>query len=147
MINQWHRDAASVVGARVICWYVIPVTLSRTPSWNGWHDIYRAAHQLNLLEPIIVLFVNRVPQFLQRCEDYSDIPYCRHNILCLCLEATSEGSQYPKHLFVTTSADTKSVAVIASSRPLESLMESVDHFRGPSSQMLSMHVTTDRCIF
>ena len=65
VINQWSRDSASVVGAMVICGHVISVTLSRTPSWNGWHNIYRAAHQLNLLEPGVVLLVNRVPHFLQ----------------------------------------------------------------------------------
>ena len=74
VINQWNKDAASVVGARVIRWYVIHVTLSRTPSWIGWHNIYRATHQLNLLEPGIVSFVNRVPHLLQRCEDKIDTP-------------------------------------------------------------------------
>ena len=34
---------------------------------------------------------------------------------------------------------------MASSRPHASLREPVDHFPGPSSQMLSMHVTTDAC--
>ena len=39
---------------------------------------------------------------------------------------------YPKHLLVTTNTDMKSDAVMASSRPLASLRESVDHFLGTS---------------
>ena len=91
-------DAASVVGARVIFWYVIPVTLSRTPSWNRWDNIYIAAHQPNILEPGFVLLVNHVPHFLQRCEDNIDIPYCLQNTSWLCLEATSGSSKAPHTL-------------------------------------------------
>ena len=49
----------------------------------------------NILEPGTVLLVDPVPHFFQRCEDTIDIPYCVHIIICLCLEATSEGSQVP----------------------------------------------------
>ena len=91
-------SVGTVVGARVICCYAVQVTLSRTPSWNGWHNIHRAEHHPNLLEPGTVLLVNRVPHFLQRCGDNIDIPYCLHNIYWLCLEATSEGSQVPQTL-------------------------------------------------
>ena len=120
------------------------MTLSQTPSWNGWHNIYRAAHQLNLLEPGIMLLANRVPHFLQRCEDNIYIPYCLHNILCIYVWGLqAKALNYPKHLLVTTNADMKSDAVMASNWPLESLSESVDNFTGPSSHMLPMPVTID----
>ena len=141
-----HRDAASVVGARVICWYVTPVTLSRTPSCNGWDNIYTATHQLNLLEPGIVLLVNRVPHFLQICEGNIDIPTA-----CTTLFASGglqmRARKYPQTL---VGADRQCRYEIGcsdgNSRPLALLREYVNNFPRPSSQMLPMHVTTDRCI-
>ena len=54
--------------------------------------------------------------------------------------------KYPRHLLVTTNADMKSDAVMASSRPLASLRESVDHFPGPSSKMLSIQCNMSQLI-
>ena len=57
VINQWDRDAASVVGARVILVRYSCDAVSHT-FVEGM--VYRAAHHLNLLEPGIVLLVNHV---------------------------------------------------------------------------------------
>ena len=134
MINKWNKDAASLVGARVFCWHVIPVTLSRTPSWNGWHNIYRAAHQLNLLEPGIVLLDNLVPHFLRRCEDNIDSPIGCKTSFGSTWRLQVKALKYPQRLV----GDDQCQYEIGCNdgrqqTPLSSLMESVDHFPRPSS--------------
>ena len=88
-----EQRCGSVVGAMAICWNVVPMVLYHTHSWNGWHNSYIPAHQLNLLEPGVVLLVNFVPHILQIGEDNIDATYCLHNIVCLCVRAL----RYPKH--------------------------------------------------